>query len=583
MIQVENLSFGFPDKELYEKISFTIEAGQHCALIGSNGTGKSTLIEMFLDQEKYLYEGKILREEPCRTGYVSQFTVREKQQEQTVFSYLSEKFIENQRETEKVCEEMANAEDLEPVYERYQELLDEFAAMDGDNYEGNIRKQLYVAGMKDLEELTLSQLSGGEYKLLQVMKEMLLKPQLLIMDEPDVFLDFENLNRLCRLINHYPGTLLAVTHNRYLLHHCFQKILHLENKDIQEFDGTYTEYRISILREKLKLKEQNLLEQQEIERTEKLVERMRTKASNNSSIASFGRTVHAKQTQLDRLRARQIKAPFIEVREPKIQFPKAEPDRDQVLLKVEDYQAAFEEILLEDVSFELHAGEKIALVGANGTGKTTLLKDILQKTDPRIWIDQEICMDSFSQFQNRLPEEEQTVYEMLESFGLGDRVEAGVYLKQYCLSEEMLDQKIGNLSGGEKNLLQLAKIALGKAELLILDEPSSHLDLFAQDALEKAMKEYQGAVLMVSHDFYLIADCADSVLLVEDQNIRKVRGRTFRKMVYEKYFDQKYLEVDQKKQDLEARISRAFLKNDLSTVEKLCDQMEALTKSLADK
>ena len=122
------------------------------------------------------------------------------------------------------------------------------------------------------------------------------------------------------------------------------------------------------------------------------------------------------------------------------------------------------------------------------------------------------------------------------------------YLSKYCLEGDILDQKVSQLSGGEQNLLQIAVIANSDAELLILDEPTSHLDIYAQVALEKAIAEYKGTVLMVSHDFYLVANCADYVLLVEDNTVRRMRTRNFRKMVYEKYFDQKYLEKDKKKQ-----------------------------------
>ena len=234
MIQVENLSYEFPDKELYKDVSFSLEEGQHCAFIGSNGTGKTTLVDMLMHPDNYLYDGKIIRDASCRIGYVSQFSKDDKNQGITVFEFLSEFFVKNQDETAKVCAEMADSEDVEALFEIYQKLLDEFQAMDGDAYESNIRKQLKTAGMSKLENTLLSQLSGGEYKLLQVMKEMLKKPNLLIMDEPDVFLDFENLNGLCKLINAYQGTLLAITHNRYLLNHCFNKVLHLENTDIQE-------------------------------------------------------------------------------------------------------------------------------------------------------------------------------------------------------------------------------------------------------------------------------------------------------------------------------------------------------------
>ena len=194
MIQVQNLSYSFPTKDLYKNISFTIEAGQHCAFIGSNGTGKTTLVDMILDPEKYLYDGKITVSEESRIGYVNQFSSDEKDKEKTVFEFLSEKFTENQKQTEDVCARMAVEEELEPLYEEYQRLFDLYQAMDGDNYESNIRKQLAMVGMSAIEDSLISKLSCGEYKLLQVMKEMLLQPNLLIMDEPDVFLDFEHMN-----------------------------------------------------------------------------------------------------------------------------------------------------------------------------------------------------------------------------------------------------------------------------------------------------------------------------------------------------------------------------------------------------
>lgn len=540
MIQVENLSFGFPTKDLYKNISFTLEAGQHCAFIGSNGTGKTTLVDMIIHSDDYLYDGKIIKDDLCRIGYVNQYSAHQDQENETVFEFLSKRFVENQTKTAEICEEMASAEDIEPLFEAYQKLLDEYEAMDGDNFESNIRKQLYIAGMKDLEERHLHLLSGGEYKILQVMREMLTQPNLLIMDEPDAFLDFGNLNRLCELINHYKGTLLVITHNRYLLDHCFHKILHLENADIQEFDGTYSDYRCSILRQKLELKQQSAKEQEEIERTEKMVANMRARATAIAN-ASLGRAVHAKQTHLDRLKNRKIKEPFIEIREPDISLPDVDPELEREVLKLENYKLTFKESLLEEVNFSLLAGEKVAIVGANGTGKTTLFRDIITKTDPSIWIDEASKPAFLSQFQ-----------------------------------DDTLDQ---TLSGGEQRLHQLSVIGASDSELLILDEPSSHLDIYAQHALEKALSEYKGAVLMVSHDFYLINACADYVLLVEDKSIRKMRNRTFRKMIYEKYFNQKYLETDQKKQELEMRITKAFQHNDLATVEKLCDQFEALSEA----
>ena len=583
MIRVENLSYGFPAKDLYNDISFTIETGQHCALIGSNGTGKSTLVDMLIDPDKYLYDGKIIRDEDCRIGYASQFSVRDKSRECTVFEFLSERFLENQKEIAAVCEEMAVAEDMEALFERYQELLDINEAMDGDNYESNIRKQLGVAQMRDLEETIMSQISGGEYKLLQIMREMLLSPNLLVLDEPDVFLDFANLNSLCQLINQYKGTLLVVTHNRYLLNHCFNKILHLENGDIQEFDGNYTEYRCSIFREKLKLRIQNIEEQEEIARTERMVEILRKRASDMVN-PEIGKAVNAKQSQLDRLLARQIKAPFIEVREPEIVLPdvsvetEAETEEERTVLKITDYQVEFDKDLLQNVNFELRAGEKVAIVGANGTGKTTLIRDILKNDNPSIHIDENMRYACLSQLKGESVDEDKTVYQVMQDHGFGSKGSIKEYLAKYCLEPDVVDQKVGQLSGGEQNLLQLAMIAESRAEFLILDEPTSHLDIYAQVALEKAVSEYKGTVLMVSHDFYLVANCADYVLLVEDNTVRRTRTRNFRRMVYDKFFDQKYLEIDKKKQELEALITAAFKRDDFAAVEKLCSDLETIDR-----
>ena len=575
MIQVEKLSFSFPTKELYKSVSFTLEDGQHCAFIGSNGTGKTTLVEMIIDPEKYLYDGKIIKSDECRVGYVNQFSKLEKDQEKTVFEYLSEKFVENQMETAKVCEEMAVAEDLEPVFARYQELMDLFTAMDGDNYESNIKKQLYLVGMSNHENTEISALSGGEYKLLQVMKEMLQHPNLLIMDEPDVFLDFENLNGLCELINSYKGTMLVITHNRYLLNHCFNKILHLENTDIQEFDGNYIDYNYALLQKKIELQEMAAEEQEEIARAEKMVERLRAEATK-MSIASFGRTVHAKQTYLDRLKARAIKEPFVDIRLPKITLPEVEADSEKVVLRVSNYDVSFDETILENVNFELKAGEKVAIVGANGTGKTTMLRDIFKNQHSAIEIDEDVEIGFLSQLHGEMLDESKTVYEEFESLGFENKAEIYHYLKDYCFEEETLTQKIGQLSGGEQNLLQLAKIAVSKADLLLLDEPTSHLDTYSQIALEKAIADYKGAVLMVSHDFYNIVNCADYLLFVDDKSMRPMRIRSFRKKIYENHFSKDYLELEQKKKELETRISASLKAKDFKNAKKLCEQLEEI-------
>lgn len=579
MLAVENLSFSYSDKELYTNVSFHLEEGQHCVFIGSNGTGKTTLLQMLMNTEEYLYDGKIRKDENLRIGYVSQVSKSNKDRDITVFDFLSEEFVKNQEENARLCEKMATAENLETVYEEFQRVLDEFQAMDGDHYESNIRKQLKIAGLSKLENLELSKLSGGEFKLVQIIRQMIVQPDLLIMDEPDVFLDFHNLNGLRDLINAHKGTLLVVTHNRYLLNHCFDKILHLENADIQEYDGSYMDYNFDLLQKKIELQELAAKDLEEIERTRKMVERLRADATKIDS-AQKGRSLKAKVTQLARLEARRIKEPFVNIRQPQIELPKLQPAEDKVLLSVKDYGLSFDEQLLEQVNFEIHTGEKVAIVGPNGTGKTTLLREIYENNHPAIQVSDGAEIGFLSQIHGETLNEANTVYQEMESVGFETKAEIAEYLKDYCFEPEHLGRKVDILSGGEKNLLQLAKISAGNANLLLLDEPTSHLDTYSQLALEKAMEAYKGAVLMVSHDFYSIANCVDYVLFVEEKTIRKMRIRSFRKMIYENHFDKEYLELEQQKKQLETKIESLLKVSDYEGAKTVSADLEAVVDKM---
>ena len=219
MIHAEKLTFGFNSTLLFQNISFTLEENCHCALIGSNGTGKTTLTNLIREPDQFVFDGKLKRDGAGRIGYVSQFAIRDGDQSVTVYDYLCQDFLALEQAIGDICLEMESAEDMDAVMERYQNLLDESDAIDADNYEHNIRRQLKLAELEGKETLELASLSGGELKLVQVIRQMLRRPGLLIMDEPDVFLDFENLNGLRDLINAYQGSLLVVTHSRYLLAH----------------------------------------------------------------------------------------------------------------------------------------------------------------------------------------------------------------------------------------------------------------------------------------------------------------------------------------------------------------------------
>ena len=581
MIKAENLSYSFPHKELYHNVSFTIEEDVHCAFIGTNGTGKSTLVNMILHPDDYLYDGKLLIDVPGRIGYVSQFYAIRDDKDMTVFDYISEEFVRQQNRINQICEEMGTSDRLEELMEEYQTALDAFSAIDGDFYESNIRKQLKTAGLAGYEDQLLKNLSGGEFKLVQAIREMMISPKFIIMDEPDVFLDFEHLDALRKLINSHKGTMLVITHNRYLLNHCFNKILHLENAEIQEFDGTYVDYNFALLQMKIEQQELAAADLEEIERNRKIVERLRNSATAIDS-ATRGRSLHARVSLLARLEARKTKSPFVDIKQPQIVLyvdpaqSSEEETRSKMVLHVEDYHVAFDREILEHVSFELQAGEKVAIVGPNGTGKTTLLRDIVKGENPAIRLGENVKMAYLSQMHGEVFDEKATVLKNFEDAGFDIDAQVIAYLKTYGFEEELVYSPVGDLSGGEKNLLQLAKISRTGANLLLLDEPTSHLDTYSQLALEQAIEKYNGTVLMVSHDFYTVANCMDYVLLTEEKGLRKVSMRKFRKMIYADHFDKDYLEYEQKKKELENRIAFALQAGKYEDAKKVSEDLGVL-------
>lgn len=579
MIKVENLSYSYPQTDLYNKISFSVQEDQHCAFIGSSGIGKSTLLDIIMDSEEYMFDGNMEVNSNREIGYVSQFSQVDNTKESTVFEFVGEEFIKLQNEISSICSEMELSSDIEVLLEKYQHALDAFDAIDGNNFENNINNKLSLSNLLRHKDLKVSELSGGEFKLIQVIKEMLTNPDLIIMDEPDVFLDFENLNSLKKLINAHKGTMLIVTHSRFLLDHCFNKIVHLENMEIQEFDGRYIDYNFSLLQTKIELQELAFADDVEILRNDILINKLRLFSSYNSDSAN-GKSLKARVKIQERLENNRIKAPFVNIKQPKITFKTDNVIEEMITLKVNNYCVSFDESLLENVNFEIKSTDKVALIGSNGAGKTTLLRDIYINNNDSIEINTFVELAYLSQVQGEILDESNTLIEEFFDLGFKNLQDIRSYLANYSFDEEGINQKIGLLSGGEKNILQLAKISYSKSNMLLLDEPTSHLDTYSQIALENALKEYKGAILMISHDYYSIINCMDYVLIIEDKNIRKMSMRKFRKMIYSSHFDKDYLEIQQKKKSAEMEIALALKDDDFELAKVLSEELEALIKLL---
>lgn len=579
MIELIFFSYSFPQKDLYKDITFTLEKGQHCAFIGASGSGKTTLVDIIMDPESFMYDGDLDIDPQTTIGYVQQFSQQDQSSETTVFEYIGEKFIALQKEIDEICAQMATASDLEELLEKYQIALDAFDAINGDSFESDINKKLNLADMIKHKDLKVSELSGGEFKLVQVIKEMMNRPDVMIMDEPDVFLDFENLSALKNLINAHKGILLVITHSRYLLNQCFNKIIHLENKEIQEFNGRYVDYNYELLQSKIELQELALADEEEISKNDNLIDKLRISATHNSE-SSRGKALKARVKIQERLEARRIKAPFVAIKQPEIYFQTDKPLEDTIVLKVNNYTASFDELLLENVTFEIGAKDKVALIGSNGTGKTTLLRDIQKNNHPSITIDPSVKVGYVSQLQGEVLDESNTILQEFFDVGFKSKDDIIAYLFGYGFFGDIIYQKISSLSGGEKNTIQLARVAATKGNLLLLDEPTSHLDTYSQVALEKAIENYNGAILMISHDYYSIANCMDYVLLIEGKTIRKMTIRKFKKMVFTSHFDREFFEMEEKKKTVEMDIAHALKATDFELAKKMSVELEALIKTI---
>jgi len=357
-------------------------------------------------------------------------------------------------------------------------------------------------------------------------------------------------------------------------------MLHLENMEIQEFDGRYIDYNFSLLQTKIELQELTVAEGEEIDRNEIIIDNLRSIAEYNSE-ASRGRALKARVKFQERLEARRLKAPFVDIKQPNISLDiDNELEEDTTVINISNYGVAFDELLLENVNFEIKSTDKVALIGANGTGKTTLLRDIFNNNHESIEINADAKVAYLSQLQGEVLKDSNTILEEFIDAGFETYDEVRSYISHYGFEGEIVNQKIESLSGGEKNILQLAKVSASKANVLLLDEPTSHLDTYTQIALEKAIEEYKGAILMISHDFYSVVNGMDYVLIIDNKTIRKMKMKKFKQMIYASHFDKDYLEAEQNKKAVETKIELALKDTNFELAKVLVDELEELIKLL---
>lgn len=582
LIKLNNFSYQIADRVLYKDVNIQIESKEHIGLLGSNGCGKSTLINILINPDNYIYGGTLWTQKQAKIAYVSQFLDNSDEfMDKTVEQYLFESYNAQLNVLKTLEEEMTSNKDLTDVLDRYQIELERYEHMGGEAFAASIEKNLQNSNLISLRNQKLKTLSGGERKILQIMRAVMSMPDLIFLDEPDSFLDLSNIDVLNDVLNDFKGAFIIVSHNRYLLDSCCNYIINVENQNIKKYNGNYSQFTFNLLSNKIAEQKKAFTDSRELKRQEELVKKFREYARRNSD-KSGGRRLHSRAAHLNRFKRNMQLSPYVLLSKIDFKFQTTRTNSSEVL-NISDYSKSFPgKELLNDASLMIAEGEKAAFIGENGAGKSTLLKDILQNINRSINLNQYLKVSYLSQTQSERLNYQNSILEEFYDVGFSTERSVQRLLADFLFDHNTLDRKIEILSGGEKNHLQLAKITCEKPDFLILDEPTSHLDLSSQLALENAINEYKGSVLMVSHDFYMVSNTMDYVFSLENKKIIKISIEEFRDRVLSKRHSKVEIEKINTQQiqrrELENEIAIALSEEDFATARNICVDLGKLIK-----
>lgn len=519
LITSENMTFGYDGTPILENINFTVNENDRIGLIGSNGEGKTTLIKLILG-ELEPDGGKIFLKSGIRVGYLEQNG--EYESDKTVYEEMKEIFREDERAIESVKEyslKMAsldeNSDDYRRLAARYEHLHKFIDARDSYHYEIRIKTVLNGMGFESNYSQRIVTMSGGEKTRLKLCRLLLEAPEILILDEPTNHLDVKTLFWLEDYLNGFKGALFIVSHDRYFLDKLTNRIYELEYKKLSEYKGNYSKYKV-LKAEKVALLEKEYEKQQvEIAHIQDFIDRNRYQATKAKSAQSRIKTLEKMEI---------IEKPLLPPTPPRFRFTYDERPYEKVLEISSLHLTAGEKTLLENASLLVRRGEKCAVVGDNGTGKSTLIREIVGGKNPAIAKARFVKIAYYDQENANLDPDNTVLYELWSRHSTSSQTDIRGVLARVKLDAEDVDKKVAVLSGGERAKLALAVFETERGNFLVLDEPTNHLDLPARESLESALKEFDGTVLFVSHDRYFISAIADKIAELSDLDIHEFKG-----------------------------------------------------------
>lgn len=519
MLSISNLNFYFGSRALYEGASLHIKPKTKIGLIGANGTGKSTLLRL-ISGEYTPDGGTISKSGDCTIGFLNQDLLSYQTDDSilNVAMQAFEKQLELQKDIDKVLHKMeTNYEDKD--IDVLAKLQEEFERLDGYTIQSRTEEILEGLGFStsDLDR-PLKLFSGGWRMRVMLAKLLLQKPALLLLDEPTNHLDLPSIEWVEKYIHDYEGSIVVVSHDRYFLDRTIDNIAEVSGAKITLYPGNYSFYmEEKALRNEIQ-KGAFENQQSQIRQTERFIERFKAKASKARQVQSRVKALD-KIEIIDDVVDEKAKVNF------KFNFG-TEPGR--FILFLENISKAFgEKVILKNTSATINRGDKIALIGANGKGKSTLLR-IISGTEP---IEGErrtghnVIESFFAQHQLESLTVENTLIEELKATGTTKtEMELRSVLGCFLFSGEEVFKKIKVLSGGEKSRVALAKVLISEANFLLLDEPTNHLDMQSVNILIQALQQYEGTYVVVSHDRYFVSNIANKIWYIEDHEIKEYPG-----------------------------------------------------------
>ena len=594
MISIQNLSIHFTGQDLFTDINFLIREKDRIGLVGKNGAGKTTLIRIIAGLEQPSHGGVVMSDD-VTIGYLPQeknIHSTKTVLEETMTAF--EEYHQIERKLAQLQDELSQRTDYES--DSYQKLCERMSALNermtligGHSAEGEAEQILVGLGF-DHEDMTreMNEFSNGWQMRVELAKILLRKPKLLLLDEPTNHLDIESIQWLEGYLKNYYGAILMVSHDRAFLDHITIRTIEISGGEIYDYKCAYSEF-VERREERIDIQKAAFDNQQrEIKEIEAFIERFRYKATK-------AKQVQSRVKQLEKMEVVEIDDRDKSVMH--FKFPPA-PHSGKVTLELSHVSKSYgEKNVLNDINLLIPRGEKIAFVGRNGEGKSTLAKIICGVIDHtgEVKLGHEVKIGYYAQNQQDMLDPEKTVFETLDDVATGDmRVKVKSLLGAFLFSGETIDKKVKVLSGGEKARLSLAKMLLFPTNLLVLDEPTNHLDMLSKDILKSALLQFDGTLIVVSHDRDFIQGLTTKVYEFKKPHIKEYIGD-----IYDFLEEKRLMELDDlnKKQKVQQEAKPVVSKNKIDyeakkveerekrrlekEIKKLEEQIDALEKELA--